>query len=514
MSKASDLETSSFSDNYPVVLKALKTIYGKKMLEIEKKYLFDEYWMQALRSSDIDAKPMVLLLGQYSVGKTSFIQFLLKRKFPGMRVGPEPTTDRFVAVMWGDDEQVVPGNALSVDPDAPFGQLNRFGSNFLSRFEASQCPAPILKNITLIDTPGVLSGEKQRLGRNYEFTEISEWFASRSDLILLLFDAHKLDISDEFKEAIESLKGNDDKVRVVLNKADSITVQQLMRVYGALMWSLGKVVKTPEVMRVYIGSFWDKPYQNDDMAKLFKQESKDLVDDLLSLPRNSAVRKVNELVKRARLLRVHMLIIGHLRGKMPMLFGKEAARDEMIKNLANEFGEIAKIHKVSPGDFPNVQKMQENLRGKNFSDFESYNEKYHQQINDVLHKDLPQLLKAIQPPKEEKVELNPFAVEAWAVDDNTFSCYKEIFESLKPQLGNISANVARDVLMNTGIPVDALRKIWELSDFEKNGKLDLEEFALALFLSENVKKGIPVPDVLPLTFIPPAKRKKFGPPSK
>ena len=29
------------------------------------------------------------------------------------------------------------------------------------------------------------------------------WLASRSDLILLLFDAHKLDISDEFKEVIK-----------------------------------------------------------------------------------------------------------------------------------------------------------------------------------------------------------------------------------------------------------------------------------------------------------------------
>lgn len=26
-----------------------------------------------------------------------------------------------------------------------------------------------------------------------------------------------------------------------------------MRVYGALMWSLGKVLNTPEVIRVYIG---------------------------------------------------------------------------------------------------------------------------------------------------------------------------------------------------------------------------------------------------------------------
>ena len=32
-----------------------------------------------------------------------------------------------------------------------------------------------------------------------------------------------------------------------------------MRVYGALMWSLGKVFMTPEVCKVYVGSFNDKP---------------------------------------------------------------------------------------------------------------------------------------------------------------------------------------------------------------------------------------------------------------
>lgn len=49
---------------------------------------------------------------------------------------------------------------------------------------------------------------------------------------------------------------------MLLNKADTIDTQQLMRVYGALMWSLGKVMQTPEVCRVYIGSFWEAPLCN------------------------------------------------------------------------------------------------------------------------------------------------------------------------------------------------------------------------------------------------------------
>jgi predicted GTPase len=78
-----------------------------------------------------------------------------------------------------------------------------------------------------VDTPGVLSGEKQRTQRSYDFTGVTSWFAAKCDLILLLFDPHKLDISDEFKRVIASLRGHDDKIRIVLNKADQVDAQQV-----------------------------------------------------------------------------------------------------------------------------------------------------------------------------------------------------------------------------------------------------------------------------------------------
>merc|ERR1712024_377774 len=144
-----------------------------------------------------------------------------------------------------------------------------------------------------------MGGEKQRTDRGYDFIGVLEWFAERVDRILLLFDAHKLDISDEFRRSIEALRGHDDNIRIVLNKADMVDHQQLMRVYGALMWSLGKVFNTPEVARVYIGSFWEEPLRHEINRKLFEDEERDLFQDLHSLTRNSTLRKLNDLIKRA-----------------------------------------------------------------------------------------------------------------------------------------------------------------------------------------------------------------------
>lgn len=74
---------------------------------------------------DFNAKPMILLVGQYSTGKTTFIRYLLEQNFPGIRIGPEPTTDRFIAVMYGEEESAIPGNALVVDSSKQFRALSK-----------------------------------------------------------------------------------------------------------------------------------------------------------------------------------------------------------------------------------------------------------------------------------------------------------------------------------------------------------------------------------------------------
>lgn len=416
-------------ETFETVVEGMKKIYKQKLLPLEEFYNFHDFHSPKLDDPDFDAKPMILLVGQYSTGKTTFIKYLLERDFPGIRIGPEPTTDRFIAVMYDNREGVIPGNALVVDPKKQFRPLSKFGNAFLNRFQCSTLPSPVLKGISIVDTPGILSGEKQRVDRGYDFTGVLEWFAERVDRILLLFDAHKLDISDEFRRSIEALRGHDDKIRIVLNKADMIDHQQLMRVYGALMWSLGKVLQTPEVARVYIGSFWDQPLRYDTNKKLFEDEEQDLFKDLQSLPHNAALRKLNDLMKRARLAKVshifkcyktlnskvlkinvtqfqvHAYIITSLRRDMPSVFGKENKKKELIKNLSSVYEQLQREHQISPGDFPDIKKMQENLVHHDFTKFNQLKMKLLEAVDRMLAEDISKLMQVL--PLEESTPQAP-----------------------------------------------------------------------------------------------------------
>lgn len=510
-----------FSQENPVIreiTKRVQTIYAEKMRPIEETYMYDKFYETLMNDNDFEAKPMVLLIGQYSVGKTSFIRYLLECDYQGMRVGPEPTTDKFISVMYGDTERVIPGNAAAVSSDLPFRSLQQFGSGFLSRFEVVQVPSPVLQSITFIDTPGVLSGEKQRLNRTYDFAEVIHYFADRADRILILFDAHKLDISDEMKDAIEALRGNDDKVRVVLNKADSVDKQQLMRIYGALMWSLGRVIRNPEVTRVYLGSFWDQPLRYDYFKDLFAVEQMDLFADLRGLPSNSMLRKINDLVRRARVSKAHALLLSYLRKQIPKMFGKAKKQQELLDSMPEIFHMIQTEYRLPASDFPNMERFIEVVSTMDFSTFPKYKPELFDALDEVLAHDIPEIMAMLPKPTEdngapETEPENPFAevelqkgVSTWAIPAAHKAECDNVFSTLKQINGKASGSAVKAVLMKTDLDTNDLRKIWELADIDADGKMDAGEFAVAMWLANEKMAGKPLPDTLPEDLIPPSKR--------
>eukprot|EP00928_Gymnodinium_smaydae_P034765 TRINITY_DN2456_c1_g1_i1.p1 TRINITY_DN2456_c1_g1~~TRINITY_DN2456_c1_g1_i1.p1 ORF type:complete len:685 (-),score=192.54 TRINITY_DN2456_c1_g1_i1:63-2117(-) len=508
------------------VTESLQRLYREKLLPIERDHLFHQFYSPELTDADFASRPMVLLMGQYSTGKTTFIRHLLQRDYPGLRVGPEPTTDKFVCVLHGDQDAVVPGNALVVDKTLPFTQLSHFGNAFLARLECSRLNTPVLEGISLIDSPGVLSGEKQRIKRGYEFEAVVKWFSDRVDIILLLFDVSKLDISDEFRRVILATRGNDHKIHIVLNKADGVTTQQLLRVYGALMWSLGKVIDTPEVSRVFVGSYWDEPLKNENLRDLFEQEENDLYTKLAQLPQTATVRKVNDLIKRARLAKVHAMLMEHLYNSMPYLIGHAKEQQRLIESLVAVYHEISVQRGLPLGDFPEVRMMQARLAPMDFTTFNRIDPAKMMALEELLSEDLPKLLPLI-PEEQGRMGISaaavsqvvgaasPFAVmktggaseqsvyqAEWLRPPNT-SKYAAEFEALGPIDGKLTGAQAREKMVESRLPSNVLHRIWALADVDRDGMLTLGEYALVMHLMAMKLDGQDLPVSLPLEMIPP-----------
>ncbi|XP_036884894.1 epidermal growth factor receptor substrate 15-like 1 isoform X3 [Sturnira hondurensis] len=105
--------------------------------------------------------------------------------------------------------------------------------------------------------------------------------------------------------------------------------------------------------------------------------------------------------------------------------------------------------------------------------------------------------------------VTPPSVEAhWAVRVEEKAKFDGIFESLLPINGLLSGDKVKPVLMNSKLPLDVLGRVWDLSDIDKDGHLDRDEFAVAMHLVYRALEKEPVPSVLPPPLIPPSKRKK------
>ncbi|XP_074544451.1 epidermal growth factor receptor substrate 15-like 1 isoform X2 [Halichoeres trimaculatus] len=96
----------------------------------------------------------------------------------------------------------------------------------------------------------------------------------------------------------------------------------------------------------------------------------------------------------------------------------------------------------------------------------------------------------------------------WAIRADEKGKFEGIFESLSPVNGLLSGDKVRPILINSKLPLDVLGKIWDLSDIDKDGQLDKDEFTVAMHLVYRAMEAEPVPATLPSSLIPPSKKKR------
>uniref|UniRef100_A0AAR2KGC8 Epidermal growth factor receptor pathway substrate 15 n=1 Tax=Pygocentrus nattereri TaxID=42514 RepID=A0AAR2KGC8_PYGNA len=123
---------------------------------------------------------------------------------------------------------------------------------------------------------------------------------------------------------------------------------------------------------------------------------------------------------------------------------------------------------------------------------------------------------AVPPPnfQDTSSPLLPGAVPVdspWVVKVGDKLKFDAIFDSLSPVGGMLTGDKVKPVLLNSKLPVDVLGRVWELSDIDRDGMLDKDEFAVAMYLVYRALENEPVPVALPPSLVPPSKRKKVTP---
>jgi GTPase SAR1 family protein len=229
-------------------------IVESRLTPLARRYGYSESPLE----DTIKWRPLVLVVGNYSSGKSTLINELLGAEV--QQTGQAPTDDSFTIITYDEaaaqDGKPVrvteerEGNVLLGDPTYPFAPLRRHGQRFASHFRLKKVTSPFLRSLAIVDTPGMIDAVTER-DRGYDYQAVLGDLAQIADLVLVLFDAHK---AGTLREAYASLRDTlpsrtfEDRVVFVLNRVDECeNLNDLLRVYGTLCWNLSQMLGRKDI---------------------------------------------------------------------------------------------------------------------------------------------------------------------------------------------------------------------------------------------------------------------------
>lgn len=259
---------------------------------------------------ELKRPPQVLMLGNHSSGKSTFVNHLLGIEV--QKTGVAPTDDNFTIITYGPHETDRDGPSVVSNPDLPYEGLRHFGDQLVSHIRLKLQPAELLRTVTLIDSPGMIDEAKEENGRGFDFPGVVRWFAERADLVIVFFDPDKPGTTGETLQVFkDSLNGIDHKLLIVLNKMDQCqNLHDFSRAYGALCWNLGKVIPRKDLPMIYntFVPLEGKPSPGLPMEDFDKARG-DLIDELRRAPTRRMDNQITQMQAFAERLRLHAFVI-------------------------------------------------------------------------------------------------------------------------------------------------------------------------------------------------------------
>ncbi|XP_061932260.1 DNA ligase 1 isoform X4 [Apis cerana] len=262
-----------------IVLKELKRVYDNAIQPLESLYKYRDLSNRHFGDPEIFSKPLVLFMGPWSGGKSSIINYLLdiEYKQTSLRTGAEPSPAYFNIIMHGEEEEILDGTQLAAD--WTFSGLQKFGQGLLDRLKGLRLDNKLLEKVNIVEIPGILEIRKQ-VQRLFPFNDACQWFIDRADIIFLVYDPSKLDVGPETEAILDQLKGREHQTRIILNKADQVKPEELMRVQGALIWNISPLMSSAEPPIMYSTSLWSIPYEAGAPTRLLYAQERAFLRDL------------------------------------------------------------------------------------------------------------------------------------------------------------------------------------------------------------------------------------------
>lgn len=288
----------------------VRSIYARKLSLLASRYRFN----LPVSDKDVPGSPRVLFLGNHSSGKSSFINYIAGADI--QESGMAPTDDGFTLVTHGEEEETLDGQTLVSHPELDYQELASLGPEFLAKLCFKTYPSENLRQLTLIDSPGMIDSASSHQLRSYDFRECIRRFAESADLILFFFDPDKPGTTGEAISIFtKQLVGIDHKLLIVLNKVDLFdNIRDFARTYGTLCWNLSKTIPTkdtPRIYTTYLPGFATRPLEEN--AKPIPLEDFDIsrdevVSEIMRAPARRADNLVSGLLSHARRLSVHVKV--------------------------------------------------------------------------------------------------------------------------------------------------------------------------------------------------------------
>ncbi|XP_028998999.1 sarcalumenin-like [Betta splendens] len=403
------LATAEASAEFSAAMKKLLNIYHTAIKPVEQAYKYNELRQHEVTDGEITSKPMVLFLGPWSVGKSSMINYLLGlHETPQeLYTGAEPTTSEYTVIMHGEKVRTIEGIVMAADSSRAFSPLEKFGQGFLEKLVGIEMPHKLLERVTIVDTPGIIENRKQQ-ERGYPYNDVCQWFIDRADLIFLVFDPTKLDVGGELEMLFTQMKGRESQIRLILNKADSLSTQDLMRVYGALFWSMAPLINVTEPPRVYVSSFWPQDYAVDTSQELFMKEEISLLEDLNQVIENQMENKIAFIRQHGIRVRIHALLVDRYLQAYYDKLGWFSDPHEVFHDIVKEpdkyyiFKSILAKTNISKFDLPDKEAYQDFFGVNPVSSFKQLS--YHcswrsgcllEKLEKAISQELPALLSSV-----------------------------------------------------------------------------------------------------------------------